>query len=550
MKAQIKNCQNCKHDFTTEIEDFLSLERFEINDLNECTRCIWQRMAAFWVFGVFRKGKSALSGKTIITTFSDKVRFPIYAHDEWASDAWDPLSYGQEYDFARPFFEQFGELQSKVPHPHRSGIKNTNSEWCDDVWESKDCYLCRNLLGCEDVSYGYRIVNCKRSVDVAYCFDMESSYDCAYCFKCYKVKYSFDTRNSVESAFLYDCRNVQNCFMCWNLRNKQYYILNKQYSKEEYFEKLKEYDTRSRSSIKKLKKEFAQIIAEKAIHRASHNVKVSNSIGNFLDECKNCTNCYFVEQAENCRHIIRGLQVKDVIYGVGSIAEKAAFTMMDGYAYETMCTLRSGNCRYGAYLDYCEECEYCFGCVGLRKKKYCILNKQYAKEEYEKTMGHIKENMKRDGTWGCFFPRDLTYGGYKESMANVYWPLSKEQVVERKMLWEDSADIMAEGKMADELPDRIDNVVDKISREQLICPVTKRRFNIAPQELVFYKAEGIPLPQEHFDYRTIERFRPLTVSVPYMGTCFRCSKEITHFYPSEWEYKKIACTECYQQEVA
>ena len=550
MEAQTKNCQNCKKDFTIEPEDVAFLEKFDVQSPDECVRCIWRHMAAFWVFGVFRKGKSAFSGKTIITTFSDKVKFPIYAHDEWVSDAWDPLSYGQEYDETRPFFEQFAELQAKVPHPHQTGTKNTNSDWGDDVWNSKNCYLCRAMLDCEDVSYGYRLVNCKRSFDITFCFDTELSYDCAYCFKCYKVKYSFNARDSMESAFLYDCRNVQNCFMCWNLRNKQYCILNRQYSKEGYFEKLKEYDMHSRSSVKKLKKEFAQTVAENAIHRADHTIKISNSTGNFLEECKNCTDCYFLERSENCRHIFRGFQDKDVIYGVGSIAEKAAFSMMDGYAYGTMCTSRCGNCRYSAYLDYCEECEYCFGCVGLRKKKYCILNKQYTKEEYESMILRIKEKMKRDGEWGRFFPYALAYGGYNNSVANHYFPLTKDEALQKGIQWEDPTDVAGEGKSGDNLPDRIDDAYDTIPQEQLICPRTKRRFNIAPQELAFCRAEGIPLPEEHFDYRTLERFKLLAVSVPYEGACFLCHKDITHFYPPEWGYRKIACTECYQQEVA
>ena len=32
----------------------------------------------------------------------------------------------------------------------------------------------------------------------------------------------------------------------------------------------------------------------------------------------------------------------------------------------------------------CENCTFCLGCIGLRSAQYCILNKQYTKEEYEK----------------------------------------------------------------------------------------------------------------------------------------------------------------------
>ena len=35
-------------------------------------------------------------------------------------------------------------LQSVVPHPHQTGIKNVNSDWTDDMWESKDAYLTRS----------------------------------------------------------------------------------------------------------------------------------------------------------------------------------------------------------------------------------------------------------------------------------------------------------------------------------------------------------------------------------------------------------------------
>jgi predicted small metal-binding protein len=46
--------------------------------------------------------------------------------------------------------------------------------------------------------------------------------------------------------------------------------------------------------------------------------------------------------------------------------------------------------------QYCVNCHGSsdlFGCVGLRKKQYCILNKQYTKEEYEELVPKIIEHM-------------------------------------------------------------------------------------------------------------------------------------------------------------
>lgn len=549
---QTRQCQTCKKEFRISPDDFAFYERFESFSPKKCVVCIWKHLLAFWVFGRFRKTASALSGKSIITTFPETVKFPIYAHEEWASDSWDPLDFGQEYDFSKSFFEQFAELQARVPHPHQSGIKNVDCQWSDDVWSSKNCYLCRSLLDCENVSYGYRIFFCKDSFDLAYCFNMELSYDCLYCFKSYRVRHSFDARECIDSAFLHDCRNCQNCFMCWNLRNKEYHILNKPYSKEAYFEKLKEFDTRSRSGVQKIKNDFNKIIAAEAVHRVDYNVKILNSTGNFLLECKDCFSCYSLEKSENCRYVFRGIQNKDVAFSVGSIVENSVFSMVDGYGYKTMATFHCANCRESAYLDYCENCEYCFGCVGLRKKRYCILNKQYSEQAYRETLAQIKSKMRQDNEWAEFFPLSMAYCGYNFSLAHIYFPQTVEEVEGMGGFWQKQPEQTYEGIDGDSLPDSIDDATDEILQKIIICPETKGRFNIAKHEFEFCKKYGIPLPNRYPDYRTVQRFKPMAemMTATGDGACFFCGKNIKHSYPAGWNYKKIACAECYREKIS
>lgn len=550
MIAEIKTCKSCERRFTIRPEDFNLYKKVGIPPSKECRRCRWRHQLAFWTFGKFRKTKSDLSGKTIITVLPESAGFPIYARNEWVSDAWDPMDYGKEYDFSRSFFEQFGELRAGVPHSHQQGVKNVNCEWCDDVWKCRDCYLCRAILGSEYLSYSYRAFGCKNSIDLAYCFDSELSYDCLYCFKCYRVKYSFDARNCMESMFLYDCRNVQHCFMCWNLRNKKYYILNKPYSKEKYFERLKEYDTRSYKKIQKFKKEFNNIIAREAVHRENFNVKVTNSAGNFLNECKNCFSCYFLEKSENCRYIFRGIENKDVIDSVGiGMVEKSAMSIGIN-CYDAIVNVWCSNCRHSAYLEYCEDCESCFGCVGLRKKKHCILNKQYTEDEYKKLTSKIKEQMKQRGEWGLFLPYSFAYSGYNLTLAQWYFPKTKEDIEKIGGRWDNIRETTYEGMSGGGLPDRIDDVKDDITGQAIICPETGWRFNIARHELAFYKEHGIPLPHYHPDWRTRERFKPLTVLKSYRGSCIFCSRRINHFYPRKRGYRKIMCADCYQSQIS
>jgi hypothetical protein len=552
MNQEAKLCEKCSQNFVIQADDFAMYEKMDLPLPTMCSTCRFKYLLAFWVFGRFRITKSALSGKTIITVFPESVPFPLYDRTEFVSDAWDPLTYGRIYDESRSFIEQVVELQSVVPHPHQTGTKNVNCDWTDDAWESKDAYLTRSALHLEHVLYGYRILACKNSVDVAMSWDLERSYDCLYCFKSYNLKYSFDSRDCMDSSFLYDCRNCQNCFMCWNLRNQKYCILNQPYSKEEYENKLKEYNLKSYTVVSDLKKEFWRHISQDAVHRQDYNLRAVRSAGNFLNNDKNCNQCYFIEDAENSRYCFRG-RCKETIDSVGVLdVEKSALEMQTNYDYNCFCNMYTNNCRFGGYMDICEECEYCFGCVGLRKKKYCILNKQYAESEYKELLKKIKSDMKKRGEWGKFFPLSSAYCGYNFSLGQIMYPLSEKEAVKLGFKWEKASEPHYENIInADTLPDTINEVKDDIVKQRILCPETKLSYNITKDELAFYKEHGIPLPRRHFDWRTLDRFKPFSsMIIRQNGTCCYCKKEIEYYYGQELGFKKIACLECYQREVA
>ncbi|MFH1769318.1 MAG: hypothetical protein ABH833_01475 [Parcubacteria group bacterium] len=549
MTEEIKTCAACNKEFIVSPDDKAMYESVGAIIPDNCPICNWKHLFAFWRFGKFRKGKSALSGKPLITMWPEDIESPIYTREEWASDKWDPLDYGVDYDSGRPFFEQFAELQKKMPITHQTGVGNTNSDWSDDVWWSKNCYLCRAILHSEDLRYCYRTFKSKFCVDLAYCFDSEFCYDSLYCFRCYKTQYAFNSRDCIDSKFLYDCRNLQNCFMCWNLRNKEYCIQNKQYTKEEYEKKLTEFNLGSYEGIIKLKQEFDETIARDAIHRQNFNTKVVNSTGNFLTECRNCHECYFLEESENCRYIIRGQGCKDSISLTGVITEKSSVSNGSLNGYMSSMLNWSVDCHHSSYLDLCENCENCFGCIALKKKKYCILNKQYSKEEYNKLLSKIMEDMKRNDEWGKFFPLSLTRGGYNFSTGHILFPDTEENIERIGGLWE-KVESVGEGMSTDQLPDDIKDVKDDIVTQPLICSETGYRFNIASNDLQFYRQYNIPLPRQHPDFRTLKRFGILAkMLISQKGNCHFCDKEIIHYYPSELGYQKIACIECYQKEV-
>ena len=89
-----------------------------------------------------------------------------------------------------------------------------------------------------------------------------------------------------------------------------------------------------------------------------------------------------------------------------------------------------------------------------------------------------------------------------------------------------------------------------ITSQALICPETKYRFNIASAEYDFHQRKGFALPRIHFDQRIIKKMERLEVLKNYPYKCFYCQKDINAYYPPEWGYQKIACEECYKQNIA
>ena len=548
---QHKICEHCKQDFTITEEELSLYKKVDIELPTLCFFCRAKLHLSFWMFGKFRKGKSDLSEESLITVLPEKNRYPIYTLNEWHSDKWDAMDYGMDYDSNVPFLKQLQDLQEKVPHPHQNGSKNTNCDWCDDVWNSKNCYLSRSMEECEDLFYSYRNLFVKNSIDVAVCFHSEKCYDSGECHNSYKLFYSKHSRDCIDSYFLYDCRNCQNCFMSWNLRNKSYCIENIQYTKEEYDKKIKSFQLCSYKSIQKHKKHFEEITQKEVVHRQNFNFKNYNSDGDYLQDCKNCHNCNTINDSEDSYNCIRGMKHKSDIDANGSWYSELLGNCsgcVNAYALKYS---NWSSSRYSEYLDLCIECEYCFGCVGLKKKKYCILNKQYSKEEYETLRNKIIKDMKKSGEYGKFLPYPMSAGPFNFSTSFLYFPdTKKEDILKLGGYWEDITESHIDGMPTNELPDDIKDVPNTIINQALICPETGWRFNIAQNELSFYKENNIPLPRYHFDVRIKNSLKYLTVLQAYPYKCFYCKKAVEAYYLPEWGYQKIACEECYKQNIA
>ena len=386
MNQETKNCQNCKKDFTIEPEDFNFYEKIKVPPPTFCPECrmirrlIWRNVRSLY------KRTCGLCGKSLISMYSDKDTAPVYCHDCWYGDKWNPLSYGKEYDFSKPFFTQLKELFNTTPRFFAYHLGNlVRSDFTNYSVDNKDCYLTFAALGNEDVKYSESIDKSKNSLD---CYLVQKVENCSYNIDCeanYNTHYAIKSRNCIDSCFIYNCVNCSNCCLSYNQRNQQYVFKNKKLTKEEYQKSLSGLNLEKYSEFKKTQDYFDLILEKEIIYRYAQIYNSANATGDTIGNSKNILDSFEVQNSENIAYSVRVIEnTKDSydLTGAASgelIYESVAASFVTFKDYFCHITLGSKECQYSSIL---KNCSNCFGCAGLTNAQYCIFNKQYSKEEY------------------------------------------------------------------------------------------------------------------------------------------------------------------------
>ncbi len=528
-------CKNCNKTFTIFEEDNTFYKKMKVPPPTHCPDCRQQRRWGYRNQNNLYKRKCDYSGEEMISLYSPDKPYKVYKEEIWWSDKWDPLDYGRDFDFNRPFFDQFNDLLLSVPRRgmHQDGT-NENCEYITFGMSNKNCYLMFSCFYCEDIYFASLMGMSKDCADCRSCMNGELLYECYSCERCYNCIHCNDCENCQDSLFLEDCRNCKYCISCKNLRNKEYHIRNKPVSKEE-FENYKE---------KVLKGDLLE--EEKEFNKWKLNfpyvcldiVNSEDSIGEYIAHAKNCHHCYsMVLGAQDCNYCqVAGWKGKD-LWDCTMTGKESELL------YEMHATITSHNCAFTSFCRICTDTYYCdcvsnlqkcFGCTGLSHKKYCVLNKQYSKEEYEELLPKIIEHMQKTQEWGEFFPLKFSPFAYNETRAQEYFPLTKEEASSKGYKWlETKTDIISK------------NSTDK---EALACIECNKNYRIIPQELRFYKKMGLPKPKKCFDCRRKRREKLVRLQKLYDRKCEKCRIDIqTSFAPSRPEI--VYCAKCYTETV-
>lgn len=535
-----KICSQCQtlFDITSAEQNFrqkISLvykgKRYDIPDPMLCPPCREMRRMAFRNERNLFVRTCDFSGERIISMFPPETPFPVWKSTAWWSSEHEALKHGRSFDPTKKAFDQFAELQKVVPMIHAfkyADERQINSEYTNCVGDAKDCYLIFGAGRNERCYYSTYINDCYDCMDGFFLLKCTTCYECIDCELCHSLFFSQNCKECHDGSFLYDCRRCRNCIACVGLRQQEYHILNQSYSPKEY-ERFKTEileDGKLREDMQKKYEEL--LLSTPRKYFCGDNIEKSS--GNSLWDVKNCKQCFDTTRAEDCRYCTWFESGKDCmdVYAWGQ-AELCYQICGGGESmYHCAFTALSYGCKNSNYLLLCVYCKDCFLCIGLKNKQYCILNKQFSKEDYEKLVPRIIDHMtllrppsagfegrcaewpavrssaKQSEGWGEFFPLELSPFQYQYSVANEYYP--------------------------------------KFPRER------NKPFKLIQQEIEFYKRNKLAPPTKNPDERHHERLMKRNPRKLWSRTCTKCHKPIQTSYSPE-RPEIVYCEPCYLKEV-
>ena len=476
----------------------------------------------------------------IISTYPETERILwVEPFDVFSSHRDELIKFGSEYDFNKSFFDNFSLVFNQIRLPALIRyMENSNAEYCDMAAGIKNVYLSSNItFWSENVAYSFSIKDNSRNVFncVSVWNNCDNIYTSVWVINSYNIFYSKYITTSSDIRFSSNLVWCKECLFCSDIENQSYSIYNVPYPKDEYLKRKQE--------ILATKEYFLDRYMK--IDVLGKNIGSTNiEDGSFVNVSENIEHWFFVKQVKNWRNLIMigGKDPCENMYDCFQWASK-----MENNNYAAMAAWRWDhlvcNCTvewsYMYYNMLIEGCSYCLWCIGLKNKSFCILNKQYTKEERFELADKIFAQMERDWILWAFFPASMNPFYFNDTAAYLIddsftkeevtkeWYLRREDEIKvdipsgaevvlschpdshvlgegyNWVQWDSSPSVQNDSDMKtlDDFQWFDAQWERKINPEILKKVIKDEKWNyyrIVPMELEFLQKHGLPLPEIHW----------------------------------------------------
>jgi hypothetical protein len=445
------------------------------------------------------RSKSALSGVPQLSMFDTERGYRICTIDEFWSDSVDNIEFGVPFDFNRSLAEQWGSLLHRVYLPPLNITNVEGSDYVTSARNVKNCYLCFAINDSQDCLY---CMHHNNGNDNLYCIGAKY---CQYCFgcldveRCYSCQHLQDCQDCSSCFGCSDCADCHDCIGCAGLRHARNCLFNSGVSKEKVDAFRAENDFAEQKARRELLARCEEFIAAQN-HQTQYNINAEECSGIYIVNSRNLLQCYHASGSEDCGYLLVGNDSRDCWRGYGVRSElcyQAGPIHTTGLVYASR--VWGGENNVYSHLLY--NCSNCFGCIGLVRKSYCVLNRQYKREEYFEIVPRIIAQMSANGEWGEFLSPKYAPLYYEESLGpDLIESVSDAELSRRGYCTRPAVQQGAVGEIdSSSLPEHIDQVdVGELAGRSVAGAASGQAFRYQRKELEFYKKHRIALPLQHW----------------------------------------------------
>lgn len=425
---------------------------------------------------------------------------------------------GVDYDDSKTFFDQIKILKQTIEFPNLSNYGWTeNCEYADSAHNTKNAYLTFNTTwDNENILYSacikWKCTNIYNSVMV---WDgCNNIYFCNGIIRSYNVFYSKYILNSNNIWFSTNLNWCSDCIFCEWLDNQKYCIRNEQYEKDQYH----------KEKNKILSQRDAFLTYYQSISSKGNNFGSSNSGGSFVVWSEDVVGGSLSYHVKSWNNIVItwspewSERMYDVFIGWSGWSTDMYWCCMVWAAHHIYIGESIGMSSNIYYSFNIQDCSFCLGCIWLKNKSYCILNKQYTKEDWYEKVDEIFWQMEQDGILWQFFPASMNPFYFNDTAAYLIDPtFTKEEVTAKWYLRRDepiTVDIPEGAAVAktselgqfESTADWEWNINISILKK-IIQDEQGNVYRIVPMEYEFLMKYWLPLPRKHWLDRMKENFR-------------------------------------------